>query len=137
MLVVKQFHKNYFDKSNYSIFKEANNYVKDMGFDFEIVKEGSDINFRNKVDKSVYQVDETKLSTEMEKKRTEVKVSEIMESSWQGLNFITRMEDATISKNYFAWLKNWKSCPSSVIIEFFNLFYQIIMFSRNRSRPIH
>ena len=28
MLIVKQFHKNYFDKPNYSILTEANNYIK-------------------------------------------------------------------------------------------------------------
>ena len=49
-----------------------------------------------------------------------------MKSNWQGLNFKTRMEDESIIKNYFAWLKNWKSCPSRVITEFFNLFYQTL-----------
>ena len=126
MLIVKQFHTFYFDKPNYSIFKEANNYVKDMGFGCEIVKERSDIFFRNTEDNTNSEVHKTKLSSEMEKKRIEVNVGQILASNWQGLNFKARMDDDTINKNYFAWLKNWKSCPSSVMIEFFNLFYQTL-----------
>ena len=97
-----------------------------MRFNFEITREGIDICFRNKLNKEVIEVDEKRLITEMEKKRLEINVGEIMESNWQGLNFKTRMEDSSIKKNYFIWLNNWKSCPSSVIMEFFNLFYQTL-----------
>ena len=126
MLIVKQFHKNYFDKPNYSIFKEANRYVSDIGLDVEIIKEDSDIHFINKGDKNIIEVDEKTIGTEIKRKRVESNVVQIMESNWQGLNFKSRMEDISITKNYFTWLKSWKSCPSSVIMEFFNLFYQTL-----------
>ena len=126
MLIVKQFHKNYFDKPNYSIFKEANSYVRDIELNVEIVKEGSDIHFINKVDNNVIEIDEKKIGTEMERKRVEANVVQIVESNWQGLNFKARMEDVSVNKSYFNWLKCWKSCPSSVIMEFFNLFYQTL-----------
>ena len=126
MLIVKQFHSNYFEKPNYSIFTEANNYMKDIGLDFDIVKEGSDIHFRNREDTKVIKIDEKKISTVLERKRELGNVGEIIGSNWQGLNFKARMEDATINKNYFIWMKNWKSCPTGVIMEFFNLFFQTL-----------
>ena len=36
------------------------------------------------------------------------------------------MEDKSINKGYFSWLKNWKSCPTSVVVEFSNLSYQTL-----------
>ena len=72
------------------------------------------------------EVDEKKIGTELNKKRTEDNEKQILESSWQGLNFKSRKEDIAITKCYFNWLKCWKSCPTSVIMEYFNLFYQTL-----------
>ena len=126
MIIVNQFHKNNFDNANYSIFKEANNYVKDMEFEFEIVKEGSLIHFKSKSDQTIIEIDAKKINVDIEKKTIELNIAKIVESNWQGVNYKARMEDESINKNYFSWLKNWKSCPSSVVMEFFNLFYQTL-----------
>ena len=69
MLIVKQFHKNYFDKPNYSIFKEANNYIKDMEFDFEIIKLNSEIHFKNTSDQTILEVEVKKINADMDRKR--------------------------------------------------------------------
>ena len=126
MLVVKKFHEHFFDKTNYSIFKEANKYIKEMKYDFEIIKQNSKIQFQNISEQNIIEVDETMLNTDMERKRTEVNITTILNAKWQGVNFKFRIEDESCNKGYFSWLKNWKSCPTSVVVEFFNLFYQTL-----------
>ena len=127
MLLVNPFHKNYFDKANYSIFTEANNYIRDMKFDFEMIKQDSKMYLKDvSDDRHILEVDGKRINSELEKKRTEVNIVEILQSKWQGVSFKARMEDEFINKNYFSWLKNWKSCPTNVVIEFFNLFYQTL-----------
>ena len=126
LLIVKQFHSNYFEKPNYSIFKEANKYIEDIGLDFEIAKESGGIFFRNKEDERVIILNEKSILPNLKRKRDDDNISKIMKSNWQGLNFKARMADAMINRKYFTWIKNWKSCPTSVIAEFFNLFYQTL-----------
>ena len=52
--------------------------------------------------------------------------STILESTWQGVNFRTRIEDEDVVLGYFDWIKNWKSCPTETVNEFFLLFYQLL-----------
>ena len=67
-----------------------------------------------------------KIDADMDRKRIVVNLTSILESKWQGVSFKARMEVLSINKGYFSWLKNWKSCPTSVVVEFFNLFYQTL-----------
>ena len=53
-------------------------------------------------------------------------VSSIMASNWQGLILKCRMEDETIRKDYNYWLRNWKNCPTSVVSEVMQLFFQTL-----------
>ena len=50
----------------------------------------------------------------------------MLNSTWQGLNLKQRMEDDNVIKKYFQWLKNWQSCPTSIIQEFYLLFFQLL-----------
>ena len=49
-----------------------------------------------------------------------------MSSSWQGVNLKQRIRDDDVINKYFFWLKNWRTCPSEVVQEFFLLFYQLL-----------
>ena len=52
--------------------------------------------------------------------------AEVLDSTWQGVNYKQREEDETVTKDYFSWLQNWRSCPSEVIQEFSLLFFQLL-----------
>ena len=97
-----------------------------MKFDFEITKRNADIHLINISDQNILELNVKNINADMARKRIEVNVTSILESEWQGVNFKTRMEDEYVNKGYFSWLKNWKSCPTSVVVEFFNLFYQTL-----------
>ena len=106
-----------------------------MKFDFEIIKLNSEIYFKNTSDQTILEVEVKTINPDMDRKRIEVNMKSILESKWKGVNFKARMEDKSINKGYFSWLKNWKSCPTSVVVEFFNLFYQtlpILYYKRGR-----
>ena len=54
------------------------------------------------------------------------KYTDVLNSTWQGLNLKQRIEDENIITNYFQWLQNWQSCTTDVVQEFFLLFYQLL-----------
>ena len=126
MLIVRQFHEINLQKSHYSILKEANNYLEEFDLEFKIVSANSEVYFicNNNVGK--IEIDQKCISTQLIKKRNESNINQLLKSNWQGLNYKLRIEDDSINKKYFKWLKNWKSCPTSVIMEFCNLFYQTL-----------
>ena len=75
LLIVKQFHSSYFEKPNYSIIKEANKYIEDIGLDFEIAKESWGIFFRNKEDKSVIILKERSILPNLKRRRDDDNIS--------------------------------------------------------------
>ena len=124
MLIVKEFHKNYFDMPNYSIFKEAN-YIKDVEFHFEIRKLNSEIHFKNTSDQTILELEVKKSNADMDRKRIEVNMTTITRIKKVARG---KFQDESINKGYFSCLKNWKSCPTrvGVVVEFFNLLYQTL-----------
>ena len=58
--------------------------------------------------------------------RNKTNVNTILRSTWQGVNFRSRVEDEDVVNEYFDWVKNWKSCPTETVNEFFLLFYQLL-----------
>ena len=66
------------------------------------------------------------VSKECKTKMNQHHLTELMSTTWQGLNFVHRLQDESIMKPYFNWLCKWKSCPTSVVQEFYLLFYQLL-----------
>jgi len=66
------------------------------------------------------------LAKTIKSKRFQNNHSEVVNSTWQGVNLKQRIEDGNVSKGYFNWLERWRSCPTNVIHEFFLLFYQLL-----------
>ena len=77
---------------------------------------------KQRVESSEYSV----ISRELVKKRNASNISAILSSGWQGIIYKTRIEDESVIKSYFDWLKNWKCCPTETVSEFFLLFYQLL-----------
>ena len=65
-----------------------------------------------------------KMRKQIAKKRNDIFHTKLCEASWQGVNYVNRLNDSTIVKYYFTWLNMWATCPSSTISEF---FFQCLM----------
>ena len=66
------------------------------------------------------------ISRELIRNRNTSNLNVILLSTWQGVNYKSRIEDENVVKCYFDWLRNWKSCPTETVSEFFLLFYQML-----------
>ena len=124
MKLVKRFHFINSDSTSYSLFKEARRYVAEFEIPLKLDEVCciSYIKDKQKVESGEYSV----ISTELVKKRNASNISAILSSGWQGIIYKTRIEDESVIKSYFDWLKNWKCCPTETVSEFFLLFYQLL-----------
>ena len=52
--------------------------------------------------------------------------TEILNSTWQGINLKQRIDDENVQNGYFNWLDKWTTCPTSTVQEFFLLFFQLL-----------
>ena len=51
---------------------------------------------------------------------------EMSEERWQGKLFKNRRDDDKLSKGCFAWLKEWRTCPSYTIAGVQELYQQLL-----------
>ena len=125
MKLVKRFHTINCESNSYSLFKEAQKYVAEFEMDLKLDNVECTVSYmkdEQRVSSSEYMV----ISREMVKNRNSKYISNIMSSSWQGVNYKTRIEDESIVKAHFNWLKDWRNCPTETVSEFFLLFYQLL-----------
>ena len=78
------------------------------------------------MDSVTNEVVEGSVSRSIKSKLFEHNFSELLNSTWQGVNAKQRTQDENVKKGYFNWLQNWTTCPTEVIQEFFLLFYQLL-----------
>ena len=121
MVMVKTFHSNRLETSSFSIFKDARKYSQEMGLRIDFDADAVTV-----VDYTNNERISSKLSQVIKSKVVIKAKEEILNSTWQGVNYKQREEDITVTKDYFLWLQNWRSCPTSVVQEFYLLFYQLL-----------
>ena len=126
MRVVNRFHQLQMNTQSYSLFKEASKYATEKGiniiFDHESCRNvHNDITLHSNDEKCI-----EKISTELKKIRTNEKMQTILASNWQGMIYKNRIEDETVKNDYNYWLKAWKSCPTSIVSEIMQLFFQTL-----------
>ena len=126
MKVVRQFHYNRMATSSYSIFKNSKLYAQELGLQLEISANDFNVRYREPDGNILDTKDVKVISKEIVKRRNNQYQMEICKSSWQGVNFVSRLEDDRVIKDYFSWLKKWKTCPTSITTEFFLMFYQVL-----------
>ena len=67
-----------------------------------------------------------KVSTSVQKLYYERKHSEVLQSTWHGVNLKLRVEDENVMDNCFAPMQWWNSCPTEVVNEFYLLFFKLL-----------
>ena len=115
------------ESASYSLFKEASKYAAEKGIEmtFEenlcsiVLPDSSTLDTRN--EKCV-----EKLGNELKKIRTKEQKNTILASTWQGMIYKHRIEDETVESDYNYWLKTWKNCPTSIVSEVMQLFFQTL-----------
>ena len=122
LTIVRKFHMIHTLTNSFSIFKDADRYALEIGLkmnvnddniafvDMETRENVNNKLLRNKIKSKVFQQNHT----------------EVLDSSWQGVNLKQRIEDEDVMKGYFDWLDKWRTCPTSSVQEFFLLFYQLL-----------
>ena len=122
MQIVKSFHEKCMQTNSFSIFKDAERYAAEI--------EMKMINYEGNL--AIFDNDENKVITEesipnaLKSKIIQKYYSEILSSTWQGINLKQRINDENLVKAYFSWIHSWKTCPTDVINEFYLLFYQLL-----------
>ena len=120
--LVKAFHNNNVNTKSFSLFKDAMNYSSELGFSLEI----SDANVSIAGNERNEEINVNTISKKLKEKRIDEYHTDILNSTWQGVNMKQRLEDENVEKTYFNWIKNWKMCPTNTVNEFLLLFYQML-----------
>ena len=137
--LVKLFHKNNYETSSYSIFKDATKFATEMGLKFELNEEGFSIHFPNATELVNEEDGINVLKSRLVRVRNTNYLNQIINSNWQGVMYKIRMNDENLVPGYFDWLAEWKLCQTSDISEFFSLFYQTLStkcYQKTRSNEI-
>ena len=123
MKIVCKFQKQCIEKKRASIFTDACVYGKEMNINLNINNESYEI-----IDsESNIQISNMKqLKVVLYKKRMAKHHETLINCSWQGRIFLSRKNDDTLSKGCFNWLKRWKTAPTDVIREIYNLYTQTL-----------
>ena len=53
------------------------------------------------------------------------KRSEVLASTWQGINLKERLKDEDVSRA-FQWMQRWQTCPTELVNEFYLMFLQLL-----------
>ena len=68
-----------------------------------------------------------KIKAYLKKSQEEQLEEMVRDQKWQGTLLRARWEDESLNKSgCFAWLKEWRSCPSNVIAGMFELYEQLL-----------
>ena len=124
MEIVRQFHEISEGTSSFSIFKDAKRFCDEIDVDF--VQEETLVAIVDKGSENEVAKDSESFAKHFKRKMCDQRRSEIIASTWQGVNLAQRINDEGIVKTYFDWMTKWRTCPTDVVNEFFLLFYQLL-----------
>ena len=63
---------------------------------------------------------------QLTKKRNEQLEAEVLNATWQGLNFKQRKEDPNLHPGCYDWLKGWQNVPSYIVRDIYDLYCQTL-----------
>ena len=122
--IVRDFHKVNIETSSFSIFKDASRFASEIGISLSIT--GNEVEIKDNTNNESIKENLSTVARSIKQKQLSLYHTEVMSSTWQGVNLVQRINDEGVMKGYFDWLKNWKSCPTSNVHEFFLMFYQLL-----------
>ena len=127
MKIVSKFHQLQMNTNSYSLFKEATKYASEKNIEMSFAGENCRVELPNG---TTLQSDDEKcmqkLWIELKRMKNNELKNTILGSNWQGMIFKSRIEDETLQNDYHYWLKNWKNCPTSIVSEIMQLFFQTL-----------
>ena len=132
IVLVNSFHSNSIRSSSFSIFKDAERYAQELGLKIDF--SGNTIAV---VDGATNETMNGPITTVLKSRFLDINQSEVLNSTWQGVNLKQRFQDENVSKDYFSWLEKWTSCPTNVIQEFQLLFYQLLPTKQYKATRSH
>ena len=119
--LVKRLHLTSKETSSFSIFKDAERYAAELGLEMKF--DESEVTV---VDKAKGEVSEVSLMQLVKSKSFDKNWSELLSSTWQGVNTKQRVQDEDVKKGYFLWMQKWTTCPTEVVHEFILFYYQML-----------
>ena len=114
-------------KEGAKTFKEIlEEYGKELNIEVEILE--NEVSLKSPSDTLICssQKDKMKVKSMLKKQRHEARSKAIRDSTWQGLTITNREADESICKGYFDWAARWKTCPTHVIREMYDMIYQLL-----------
>ena len=126
MKVVRKFHYDRMLTSSYSLFKNSKLYAQELDLKLDITADDFVVHYEEADGETKDTNDVKVISKEIIRRRNNRYHMDICKSTWQGVNFVSRLEDELVVKDYFSWLRMWKTCPTSIVTEFFLMFYQVL-----------
>ena len=122
MKLVSTFQKQCSKKKRASLYSDAIAYAKELDIEFEVNDTYKAVDKR-----SCNEINNLKQLKMVLAQNRNYKNEEILEGcTWQGVNFLSRKRDQTLSSGCFNWLQRWKSAPTDVIREIYNLYTQTL-----------
>ena len=97
--LVKRFHLTSKETSSFSIFKDAERYAAELGLEMKFNESEVTV-----VDKAKGEVSEVSLMQLVKSKSFDKNWSELLSSTWQGVNTKQRVQDEDVKKGYFLWM---------------------------------
>ena len=140
MKLVLDFDKKRMEKNRSSILRDAIDFTEN---DFNAKLEIADHNFifSYKLLNEWKSTSDHKEAVNIIKQRcVENGVENVINASWQGVNFKTGMNDGDlIVKGCFSWLSKWKECPVNIINDMSSVYLQTVKtlkFLKSRSNTL-
>ena len=121
--LVCRFQKECMKRKRSSIFTDARNYSEQMGIEFEI---NEDVWKLTDTETGLEIINISQLKKVLVRKRNTIYDDILLKCTWQGRIFLSRNNDETLMSGCFNWLMRWKSAPTDVIREIYNLYTQTL-----------
>ena len=101
-------------------------YAREIDIDVEIL--GNEVSLKLPTDtiKCSSAKDKLKVKTILKKQRQEGRWKVIQKSTWQCLTIKKRENDETTCRGYYDWATKWKTCPTHIASEIYDMMYQLL-----------
>ena len=123
--LVRKFNLVCMKSKHSSIFKDAISYAGEMNLTLRIDECSYDMTFESNEGPITTDSIEV-IKGQLKKRRNEQLEFEVLDTTWQGLNFKYRKEDPHLHQGCYDWLKGWQNVPSYIVRDIYDLYCQTL-----------